>query len=142
MGFLDLADKILEEIRAEYAPGSSGPNLEAQPRDREPGLERMRQTWREISSLWSEIETSGGSLAWEWILRGSPHGAKIQAAQGQVDAIGSQGNPAVLASACDAWVSAWRDGIEGWKKVNGRTRAEQGSFNLGQHRAKELRELA
>ncbi len=109
----------------------SGPNLEAQPRDWEPGLERMRKAGRQISDAWNEIESSGGSIAWEWILRGSAHGPKIQAAEDRVNAIGSRGDPAALASACDSFVAAWREGIEGWKAANGSTKAEQGLFSLG-----------
>ena len=97
-------------------PRQSGLNSEAQSRDREPGLQKMRQAWREISNLWDEIETSGGSLAWEWILRGSLHGEKIRAAEGRVNAIGSLGDPAALAAACDGLVNAWREGIEAWKR--------------------------
>lgn len=98
--------------------------------DREPGLEKMRQAWQRISDLWDEIESSGGSVAWEWILRGSPHGPRIQAADDRVNAVGSMGDPAALAAACDGLVNAWREGIEGWRKVNGSSKARQGSFNL------------
>ena len=41
---------------------------------------------------------------------------RIQKAEELIDKIGSRGDPAALASACNAWVSAWRDGIEAWKK--------------------------
>ena len=98
---------------------------------RETGLEKMRQAWQRISDLWDEIESSGGSVAWEWILRGSPHGAKIRAAEDRVNAVGSQGDLAALAAACDGLVNAWREGIEDWKKGNGRTRAEQRSLDMG-----------
>ncbi len=99
-------------------------------RDRELGLEKMRQAWQRISDLWDEIESSGGSVAWEWILRASPHGPKIRAAEDRVNAIGSQGDPAALVAACDALVNAWREGIEGWERANGRSKAKQASFDL------------
>lgn len=99
---------------------------ECRTRNREPGLEKMRQAWQRISDLWDEIESSGGSIAWEWILRGSLHGPKIQAAEDRINQIGSRGDPAALTAACDGLVNTWREGIEGWKRrMNSRTRAEQ-----------------
>ena len=80
------------------------------------GKALIRKTIDRISEAWSEVEHSGGSVAWEWILRGSHHGTKIQKAEDLINTIGSRGDPAALASACNAWVSAWRDGIEAWKK--------------------------
>jgi hypothetical protein len=49
-------------------------------------------------------------------MRGSPHGQKIKAAENEVDRIGSTGDLTALEYACTAWVSSWRDGIEGWNK--------------------------
>ena len=80
------------------------------------GKKRIKNAIDRISDLWSEIESSGGSIAWEWILRGSHYGMRIQKAEELKDKIGSRGDPAALASACNSWVSAWRDGIEAWKK--------------------------
>ena len=105
---------------AETKVGAAKPAaLGADPRakrsvEQQAGKEIIRQALNRISSLWDQIETSGGSIAWEWILRGSPHGPVIRAAEGQVDRIGSKGDPAALQSACDAWVASWREGIEGW----------------------------
>jgi ATP-dependent DNA helicase RecG len=39
-------------------------------------------------------------------------------AEEQVDDIRSKGDPAALLSACNAWVAAWHDEIEAWKKLN------------------------
>ena len=86
------------------------------PGDASAGKKRIKDAINRISDLWSEIESSGGSIAWEWILRGSHYGMRIQKAEDLIDKIGSRGDPAALASACNAWVSAWRDGIEAWKK--------------------------
>ena len=80
------------------------------------GKKRIKDAIDRISDLWSEIESSGGSIAWEWILRGSHYGMRIQKAEDLINEIGSRGDPAALASACNAWVSAGRDGIEAWKK--------------------------
>jgi hypothetical protein len=63
---------------------------------------------QQISQMWDEVEHSGGAIAWEWILRKSHHGARIRKAEERVD---------TLASACNDWVAAWRDGIEAWKKI-------------------------
>lgn len=68
-----------------------------------------------IAELWSEVEGAGGSVAWEWILRGSNKGIQILQAEDRVNAAARRGDCAALASACDAWVSAWHNGIEGWK---------------------------
>ena len=98
---------------------------------REPGLEKMRQAWRQISDLWDQVEAEGdGNSAWEWILRGSQHGHKIRVAEDRVDKVGSRGDPAELTAACFGLVNAWREGIDGWKRVNGRTKVEQESLNL------------
>ena len=80
------------------------------------GKALIRKTIDRISEAWSEVEHSGGSVAWEWILRGSHHGIRIQKAEDLIDKIGSRGDPEALALACNAWLSAWRDGIEAWKK--------------------------
>jgi hypothetical protein len=86
------------------------------PSDPTAGKVLIRQAVYQIADLWNAIEHTGGSIAWEWILRGSLHGRLIGAAEDQVNAIGSRGDPAALAAACDAWVSAWREGIEAWKR--------------------------
>ena len=70
----------------------------------------------EIINLWDQVEESGASIAWEWIMRSSPYGRKIKAAENEVDRIGSTGDLTALDYACKAWVSSWREGIEGWKK--------------------------
>jgi hypothetical protein len=79
------------------------------------GRTLIDRTAQRIAERWQEIEDCGGSMAWEWILRGSPHGEKIGAAEDRVNAIGSRGDPSSLAAARDAWVNAWREGIETWK---------------------------
>ena len=73
---------------------------------------------QQISKMWDEVEHSGGAIAWEWILRKSHHGARIQKAEELVDTIGSKSDPAALVYACNAWVAAWCDGIEAWNKQN------------------------
>ncbi len=106
-----------EESEAAFSPETqTGGNLEKEPGDVSAGKKWIRNAIDRISDLWSEIESSGGSIAWEWILRGSHYGMRIQKAEELIDKIGSRGDPAALASACNAWVSAWRDGIEAWKK--------------------------
>jgi hypothetical protein len=82
----------------------------------DPGKVLINETLNQIADAWCEIENSGGSFAWEWILRGSPHGAEIRKAEDNVNAIGSKGDPRTLAAACDAWVSTWRTGIEAWER--------------------------
>jgi hypothetical protein len=42
-------------------------------------------------------------------------GALIRKAEDRVNAIGSKGNYDELASACNAWLAAWREGIRNWK---------------------------
>lgn len=76
----------------------------------------IARTVHQISDLWNEVETSGGSLAWEWIVHGSPHGSLIRQAEDRVNAVGSKGDSNALASACDAWLAAWRRGIQDWKR--------------------------
>ena len=106
-----------EESEAAFSPETqTGGNLEKEPGDAIAGKKRIKDAIDRISDLWSEIESSGGSIAWEWILRGSHYGMRIQKAEDLINEIGSRGDPAALASACNAWVSAWRDGIEAWKK--------------------------
>jgi hypothetical protein len=80
------------------------------------GKAKINDAIQQISKLWDEVEHSGASVAWEWILRGSLHGARIRQAEARVDAIGSKGDQAALQSACDSWVTAWRDGIKAWRK--------------------------
>lgn len=63
------------------------------------------------------METTGGSLAWEWIFNCSHHGALIRLAEDRVNAVGSKGNREALESACAAWLAAWREGIPGWNSV-------------------------
>jgi hypothetical protein len=81
------------------------------------GKDVINNAIQQISKMWDEVEHSGGAIAWEWILRKSHHGARIRKAEERVDTIGSKGDPAALASACNDWVAAWRDGIEAWKKI-------------------------
>ncbi len=71
-------------------------------------------TVHQISELWNKVELSGGSLAWEWIVYGSHHGPLIRLAEDRVNAIGSKGDQNALESACNAWVAAWREGIQEW----------------------------
>ncbi len=98
---------------------------------REPGLEKMREAWRQVSEVWGEVEANdNGDNAWEWILRASPHGPQIRAAEDRVDKVGSTGDPTELTAACFGLVNAWREGIEGWKRANGNSKATQKSFNL------------
>ena len=105
------------ESRAGFSPEPQTSRKPGEaPGDASAGKKRIKDAIDRISDLWSEIESSGGSIAWEWILRGSHYGMRIQKAEDLIDKIGSRGDPAALASACNAWVSAWRDGIEAWKK--------------------------
>ena len=71
-------------------------------------------TVHQISELWNKVETSGGSLAWEWIVYGSHHGPLIRQAEDWVNAIGSKGGHNALEPACNAWVAAWREGLQEW----------------------------
>ena len=71
----------------------------------------------QISRLWEEVDHSEGTTAWEWIMRRSHHGGIIRGAEQRVDIVGSGGDPDELASACNTWVAAWRNGIEAWKKL-------------------------
>lgn len=107
---------------AEVKRGSTKPTGEParmpEPGNQATGKDLIRQTLKKIADLWTEIEASGGSIAWEWILQGSTHGARIRQAEDRVNAIGSRGNPASLKAACDAWQFAWREGIEAWKRRN------------------------
>jgi uncharacterized protein (DUF927 family) len=50
---------------------------------------------------------------------GSSSTGKTTALQlaGSVLGGGGKGDPAALASACNAWVATWSDGIEAWKKL-------------------------
>jgi hypothetical protein len=79
------------------------------------GKALIARTVHQISDLWNEVETSGGSLAWEWIFNCSHHGALIRLAEDRVNAVGSKGKREALESACAAWLAAWQDGICGWK---------------------------
>ncbi len=85
--------------------------------DQATGKKMILLTLRQISDLWCVIERNGGSIAWVWILRGSQHGLRIQAAEDQVNNIGSTGDLAALTTACNAWLGVWRDGIEAWKRT-------------------------
>ena len=106
-----------EESKAGFSPEpQTGGKPEEAAGDGIAGKKRIKDAIDRISDLWSEIESSGGSIAWEWILRGSHYGMRIQKAEDLINKIGSRGDPAALASACNSWVSAWRDGIEAWKK--------------------------
>lgn len=86
--------------------------------DRISGKAKINDAIHQISKLWDEVEHSGASVAWEWILRGSLHGARIRQADARVDAIGSKSDQTALQSACDSWVTAWQEGIKAWKKTN------------------------
>jgi hypothetical protein len=78
----------------------------------------------QIAELWNEVETNGGSLAWEWIFNNSHHGALIRQAEDHVNAVGSKGKREALESACAAWLAAWQEGIRDWNKP--RHRCNQG----------------
>ena len=94
------------------------------------GKALIAQANSQISDAWDEIKPFGRSLD-EWIHRGgSYHGTRIKQAEDRVNAIGSQGDPAALKAACEAYVTEWRDGIAVWKRANGSGKARQGSFNL------------
>jgi hypothetical protein len=112
-----------EQLRCEAPEGVLTPELRVVLAERKPeiiqvlqGKALIRETLNRIADAWSEIEHSGGSPAWEWILRSSSHGNLIRQAEDRVDAIGSRGDPAVLKAACDAWLLAWSDGIEAWER--------------------------
>ena len=115
------------ELKRESAKPSGEPARMIEPGDQSTGKEMMRQTLTNIADLWSEIDASGGSIAWEWILQGSTHGARIRQAEDRMNAIGSRGNPAALKTACDAWQNAWREGIEAWKYRFSATETEPAS---------------
>jgi hypothetical protein len=78
------------------------------------GKALIARTVHQIAELWNEVETSGGSLAWEWISNGSHHRALIRLAEDRVNAVGSKGKREALESACAAWLAAWREGIRDW----------------------------
>ncbi len=78
------------------------------------GKALIARTVHQIAELWNKVETSGGSLAWEWIVYGSHYGPLIRQAEDRVNAIGSKGDHNALESACNAWVAAWREGIHEW----------------------------
>ena len=80
------------------------------------GKALIAHTVHQIAELWNEVEASGGSLAWEWIVHGSRHGRLIRRAEDLMNAVGSKGNHNALDSACDAWLTAWRAGIQNWKR--------------------------
>ncbi len=115
------AAKVEPEIAENLASSSveicSAGMSESMGKDRTAGKEKIRDAIQQISKSWDEVEHSGGSLAWEWILRGSLHGARICQAEARVDAIGSKGDQTALQSACDSWVTAWQEGIKAWKKT-------------------------
>ena len=90
--------------------GDSGSKISA-------GKALIDQTNSQISDAWDMTEPSEGDNAWEWILRGSKHGRLIEAEEDRVNAIGSRGDSARLQAACEAWVNAWREGIEAWKRT-------------------------
>jgi hypothetical protein len=92
-----------------FAAGKSSPTA---------GKVLIERTAHRIAELWNEVESSGGSVAWEWILRESVHGPKIRRAEARVDAVGSEGDQAALASACGVWLAAWGDAILEWKTVS------------------------
>lgn len=75
------------------------------------GKALIARTVHQIVELWNEVETSGGSLAWEWIFNSSRHGVGIHQAEDRVNAVGSRGNHEALKSACNVWLAAWREGI-------------------------------
>ncbi|MBZ5498897.1 MAG: hypothetical protein LAP85_21070 [Acidobacteriia bacterium] len=81
------------------------------------GKALITRTVYQIAEMWNEVETSGGSLAWDWIFNGSRHGALIRQAEDRVNAVGSSGEHRALETACSDWLAAWRDGIDGWKGV-------------------------
>ncbi len=83
------------------------------------GKALIGRTIHQIAELWNEIETSGGSLAWKWIVHGSPHGDLIRQAEDRVNAVGSKGDRKALAMACEGWLAAWRRGIQNWKRSSG-----------------------
>jgi hypothetical protein len=79
------------------------------------GKALIARTVDQIAEMWNEVELSGGSIAWEWILHASHHGDLIRQAEYRVNAIGSRGAHNALAAACNAWLAAWREGIQNWK---------------------------
>ncbi len=92
------------------------------------GKALIGHTVHQISDLWSEVERSGGSLAWEWIFNSSHHGALIRLAESSVNAVGSKGKREALQTACAVWLTAWRDGIRDWHNLG--HRCNQGKFFL------------
>ena len=70
------------------------------------GKALIARTVHQIAELWNEVETNGGSLAWEWIFTYSHHGALIRLAEDRVNAVGSRGKREALESACAAWLAA------------------------------------
>ncbi len=78
------------------------------------GKALIARTVHQMAELWNKVETSGGSLAWEWIVHGSHHGPLIRQAEDRVNTSGSKGDHNALDSACNAWVAAWREGIQEW----------------------------
>lgn len=96
-----------KELLAFLEKESAGPSA---------GKRLIRETLDQIAAAWEKIERCEGDLVWEWILRGSHHGELIHQAENRVDAIGSRGDKVALKAACDAWLLAWRDGIEDWKR--------------------------
>ncbi len=94
--------------------------------DREPwdvaaGKALIARTVHQIANLWNEVETSGASVAWEWIFNGSRHGVLIRKTEDRVNALGSNGRHDTLKSACIAWLAAWEEGIREWRLYARRT---------------------
>ena len=96
---------------------SSGPDYEPAQSNVLTGKGMIDDAVEQISRLWEEVDHSEGTTAWEWIMRRSHHGGIIRGAEERVDIVGSGGDPDELASACNTWVAAWRNGIEAWKKL-------------------------
>ena len=116
------AGKIVPEIDEDVAIGlhtktSSGADCEQGPSNLLTGKGMIDDAVEQISKLWDEVDHSEGTTAWEWIMRRSHHGEIIRGAEERVDTVGSGGDSDELASACNAWIAAWRRGIEAWKKL-------------------------
>ena len=116
------AGKIVPEIDGDVAIGlhtniSSGADCEHAPSNLLTGNGMIDEAVEQISRLWDEVDPSEGTTDWEWIMRRSHHGGIIRGAEQRVDIVGSGGDPDARLSACNAWVAAWRNGIEAWKKL-------------------------
>jgi len=95
--------------------GSREPILEVS-HDPSLGKKLIDKTMDQIIAIWDEIPQKEAPMAYDWIVLGSPHGAKAQAAQDEVDRISRYGDLSALRAACNGWLNSCREGIEGWKR--------------------------